>query len=529
MSKPAPNARRASYLVGVAVLLSRVLGLAREIVFTNLFGSSRVYECFIAAFRAPNLLRDLFAEGALSTAFVTTFTKTQQGEGDEAAWTLGRKVMTLAAVFMTVVTVLGMVFSTPIMAAMTSGFAPDEQAFAGELARIMFPFILLVSLAALTMGMLNARRIYFLPALASCFFNIGSVVAGVAAAWWMDPHFGPRAMQGMAYGVLVGGLLQWMVQVPSLRREGFRFRPDFAWRHPGVRKVLQLMGPAIIAGSAVQINVLVNTSFASYLAKGSMVWLNTAFRLMQFPLGVFGVAVGTVALPELARLATERKNREFGQRIGEGLRLVFFLNIPSALGLIVLAQPVISLLYEHGRFHADDRIMAAAALQAYSVGLLGYSALKVLAPAFYAIDRRNLPMYVSLASVALNAGLNAWLIFRCGFGHTALAASTAVVATVNFLALHILLRRAVGPLESKRMLGELARILPAALGMAALCYGIWHFTADWFLHTGRVWKAAWVMGVVALAGTAYFALCTVLRVEEARVVLDGVRKRFGRR
>ena len=529
MSSPSASARRASYLVSVAVFISRVLGLAREIVFTHLFGGSRAYDCFIAAFRAPNLLRDLFAEGALSTAFVTTFSKTQESDGEEAAWALGRKVVTLTAAFMTLVSLAGMFFSAQIMAVMTSGFSPADQAFAARLALIMFPFILMVSLAALSMGMLNARRVFFLPALASCFFNLGSVVAGVALAWWIDPSFGPQALAGMAGGVLVGGLLQWLVQAPALRRPGFRFRPDFRWRHPGVRKVLGLMGPAVIAGSAVQINVLVNTSFASYLAEGSMVWLNTAFRLMMFPLGVFGVAVGTVALPELARLAAQGKQAEFGARIGDGLRLVFFLDIPSALGLIALADPVVSLIYEHGRFGAYDRSMAAVALQAYSLGLLGYSALKILAPAFYAIDRRNLPMFVSLGSVVLNAGLNAWLIFGCGFDHRALAASTAVVATVNFLALHLLLRRAVGSLGDKRMLGELARVMPAGLAMAAACYGLWHLSSGWFLGAGRLWQAGWVTAAVGLGAAVYFGLCTLLRVEEARIVVAGVRRKLGLR
>ena len=199
-SPPAKNTRRASYLVSLAVMISRVLGLVREIVFTSLFGGTRAYECFIAAFRAPNLLRDLFAEGALSTAFVTTFTKTREKDGTEAGWALARKVLTLTAVFMTVISLAGMLVAPQLMAAITTGFTPAEQAQAGSLARIMFPFILLVSLAALVMGMLNACRVYFLPALASSFFNIGSVGVGLAIGWWMDPAFGPTALAGMAAG-----------------------------------------------------------------------------------------------------------------------------------------------------------------------------------------------------------------------------------------------------------------------------------------------------------------------------------------
>ena len=525
----AANQRKSSYHVSAAVMLSRVLGLVREIVFSSLFGGTRAYECFIAAFRAPNLLRDLFAEGALSTAFVTTFSKTRDRDGVDAAWALARKVLTLTAIFMGILTLAGIVFAPQIMAAMTSGFSPEEQALATRLARVMFPFILLVSLAALAMGMLNSCRVFFLPALASCFFNLGSVFVGGLVAWWMDPDFGPLALVGMAIGVVAGGLFQWLVQLPALRQQGFRFRPDFRWRDPGVRKVLQLMGPAVIAGSAVQVNVMVNTSFASHLAEGSMVWLNNAFRLMQFPLGVFGVAVGTVALPELARMAAANNFSAFGKRIGEGLRLVLFLNVPSAIGLAVLADPLMALLYEHGRFGPHDRAMAASALQAYAFGLLGYSALKVLAPAFYAIDRRNLPMYVSFLSIGVNAGLNAWFIYGMHWGHKALAGSTALVATLNFLILYALLRRHVGSLDTRRGIRELARILLATALMGGLCQASWSVSSSWYLASPLILQALWTGLVVLVAAAFFFAACTWFGVEEARVVWSGIQKKLGSR
>ena len=325
-----------------------------------------------------------------------------------------------------------------------------------------------------------------------------------------------------------GGLMQWLVQVPALRRQGFRFRPDFAWRDPGVRQILKLMVPAVIAGSAVQVNVVVNTSFASHLAEGSMVWLNSAFRLMQFPLGVFGVAVGTVALPELARQAGNLRDGAFGRTIGQGLRLVLFLNIPSAIGLIALANPLMALLYEHGRFDAHDRMMAATALQAYAAGLLGYSSLKVLAPAFYAIDRRNLPMLVSFLSIAVNAGLNAWFIFGLHLDHRALAGSTAIVATINFALLYFLLRKHVGSLESGRTARELGRVCVAAMAMGGVCAGAWWLSEAWYV-AAPVWhQACWTGGVVAVAAAVYFAGAHLLKVEEAGVVLGGIRRKLGR-
>src|ERR1700724_1689508 len=300
MTKPTQPrvSTRATGVVGIAILCSRLLGLIREQVFAGLFGAGKNLDAFLMAFRLPNLLRDLFAEGALSTEFITTFSKKIATEGDESAWRLGNKTATLTAVFMSVVTLLGIIFAPQIIYVMTGfgGWSPEKTAITILLTRIMWPFILLVSLAALVMGMLNAKHVFGMPAMASSFFNLGSIVGGVALCYWIDPqtdwrhpHFGERGLIGLAIGTLIGGLLQLIVQLPSLGRVGFKFRPDFNWRDPGVRIILALMGPATIAASAVQINVLVNSGFASKLGDGAMTWLNVAFRLMQLPLGIFGV------------------------------------------------------------------------------------------------------------------------------------------------------------------------------------------------------------------------------------------------
>src|SRR3954452_5962703 len=383
---------RATGVVGIAILCSRILGLVREQVFAGLFGAGRNLDIFLIAFRVPNLLRDLFAEGALSTAFVTTFSKKIATEGDASAWRLANKVATLTAIFMSAVTLVGIILSGPLIRWIAGGFAPEEQVMTTLLTQIMWPFILLVSIAALVMGMLNAKHVFGMPAMASTFFNIGSIIAGVSIGWWLDPHFGRRALIGLAVGTLVGGALQMLVQFPTLWKVGFRFRPDFAWRDAGVRTVLGLMGPAVIAASAVQVNVLVNASFASYLEKGAVSWLTIAFRLMQLPLGLFGVAIGTVTLPLVSRSAAVGNIQEFRAILARGMRLAFLLTIPSAIGLAMLASPIISVIYEHGRFNAEMTRQTAGALQFYAIGLVSYSALKVLTPAFYAIGKRKTPM-----------------------------------------------------------------------------------------------------------------------------------------
>src|SRR5580765_5041339 len=403
---------RAAGVVGLAVMCSRILGLIREQVCAALFGGGGAMDAFTAAFRIPNLLRDLFAEGALSTAFVATFSKTAVRSDDAAAWRLANKIATMAAVVLGALCLLGIVFSPQLVATLAPGFNPDKAALTVTLTRIMFPFILLVSLAALVMGMLNSKDVFGMPAMASSFFNLGSIAGGVLLGYWLDPHFGTLALVGLAIGTLIGGALQLGVQLPQLRKLGYRFRPDFRWRDPGVAAVLALMGPSVIAASTTQLNVLVNSIFASRLGDGPIFWLAIAFRLMQLPLGLFGVALGTVTLPLLSRLVVAGQMGAFRTELARAMRLALLLTIPSTVGLIMLAEPIISVLYQHGKFNAYQTAQAAGALHFYAVGLGGYAALKVLVNAFYALDKRKTPMLVSFLAVALNLAFNWIFTFR---------------------------------------------------------------------------------------------------------------------
>lgn len=534
---------KAAGVVGLAVMCSRVLGLARDQIFAGLFGAGAGTDAFLTAFRAPNLLRDLFAEGALSTAFVTTFSKKIQLEGDQAAWRLANKMGTLTVVFMSAVTMLGVVLSPQLIEVLGGGFhglaldvpggtfygLHDKFDLTVALTRIMYPFILLVSLAALAMGVLNARLVFGAPALASSFFNLGSIVGGVAIGYWLDPHFGPKALFGMAGGTLLGGLLQFAVQIPALRRAGYHFRPDFGWRDDGVRTILRLMGPAVIAASAVQINVMVNASFASHQGNGAVTWLSNAFRLMQLPLGIFGVAIATVTLPLVSKSAALGDTAAFRATLARALRLAFFLTIPSAVGLICLGGPIISLLYQHGKFTAAAAAQTAGALQFYAIGLAGYSGVKVLAPAFYALDARTTPMIVSFIAIGANLALNAVFTYGLGWGHRGLAFSTSVTAIVNFTLLYLLMRRRTQRLETRALVSMLARLALAAGALAAVCqigqhsllagFGQRHFAAQ----AGR-------LGAVIGAGIAvFFGACYLLRIEEMREAVDVVGRKLRRR
>ena len=527
---------RATGVVSVAVMCSRVLGLIREQVFAGLFGAGKNLDAFLLAFRVPNLLRDLFAEGALSTAFITTFSKKIATEGDESAWRLGNKIATLAAVFMSVVTLLGIIFAPQLIHLMAGNWPADKIATTILLTRIMWPFILLVSLAALVMGMLNAKHVFGAPAMASSYFNLGSIIGGVAFGYWLDPHFGTRSLIGLSIGTLIGGIWQLSAQFPSLRRVGYKYRADFHWRDQGVRTVLTLMGPAVIAASAVQVNVLVNTVFAAsirdasgHVIDGPVSWLNIAFRLMQLPLGIFGVAVGTVTLPLVSRTAALGDMAGFRSALAHAIRLVTLLTIPAATGLIILAQPIISVIYEHGRFTSEATRQTAAALQFYAIGLAAYSAVKVLAPAFYALDRRYLPMMVSIFSIAVNFVLSWFFMSKVGLGHRGLALSTSLVALTNFLLLYIMMQKFAGRLETGALFGMLAKLaIPLAL-LAGVCW----LSLETMFYPGAhlpEWQRVFgVLLVIAIAAAVFFGSAFLFNVDEVRDIVDRVRQKFGRR
>lgn len=518
-----PISRKATWKVSFAVMASRVLGLVREMIFAACFGGSKWMDCFYLAFKVPNLLRDLFAEGALSQAFVTTFTKQLKTNGDRSAWQLASKMLTLAAVFMSGICVIGMIAAPWIVEALTflarhtdRKYDPEQVAFIITLVRIMFPFILLLSLSALVMGMLNAKNVFGIPALSSCFFNLGCIIGGTGLGWWMDPEWGPRSLIGFSIGVLMGGLAQLSCQFPALIGVGYRWHADFQWRDSRVHKVIKLMIPAVIAASVVQVNVMVNAIFAYGVGEGAVSWLSYAFRLMQLPIGVFGVAVATVTLPAFSRAATDGITNEFKSILQKGLGLVAFLVLPSTLMLVMLAEPIVSVLYERGNFDSQDRQMTAIALRAYGLGLLCYAWIKVIQPSFYAIDRRWVPMLVSLGSIGINIGLNYHFVFNLGWGHEALALTTSVVASVNFVVLFITMRVLAGDFGTTSLLSVLSRLLIAGALLATIC----HFgNALLFADPGALpilQRLGSLILVCGLAATGYLIACHLLRVGEVR-------------
>jgi putative peptidoglycan lipid II flippase len=545
---PPVRLARSASVVGIAILASRVLGLIREQVFATSFGAGRELDAFVTAFRIPNLFRDLFAEGALSAAFVTCFTQTLAREGEARAWRLANLVVHALLVVVGMIVVIGIVAAPWVVDVIAPGFAaiPGKRELTVNLTRILFPFLLLVALAAVAMGMLNARGRFGVPASASSFFNLGSIVVGVLGAWWLAPGYltsvwrsdpgaaavstsalAERAILGMAVGTVVGGALQLFVQVPSLLRLGYRYRPMLSFRDPGVRQVLALMGPATIGAAAVQVNVLVNSNFASQLGDGAVSWLNVAFRFMQLPIGLFGVAVGVVALPAVSLSAERSDMAGFNAMVVRALRLVFALCLPAAIGLAVLAPEFVGLVYEHGRFTAYDTAMASSALVAYAIGLAGYANIKVMVPAFYALGDARTPALISCLSIVVNAGGN-WLVMnRLNGGHAGLAAVTSLVALLNFGILFVLLRRRVGRFPG---LGSaVLRLVIASLSVGVVCVVVRAAVALFLPLDGDPGRALVVAIAIPGAAAAFAVSAGALGVAEAGAVLRRVRALVGRR
>lgn len=515
---------RSARTVSVAVIGSRVLGLVREQVLAGLFGASREFDAFITAFRIPNLLRDLFAEGALSAAFVTTFTKKLTTAGDTAAWRLANLVLNTLLIVLGTITVAGILLAPWLVRLIAPGFG----AIAGKteltvlLTRIMFPFILLVALAALAMGMLNAKQRFGIPASASMMFNLGSILGGVGLAFLFAPGFlhdptqASRAMVGIALGTLIGGAAQWLIQIPSLRRVGYRYQPVLERRNPDLLGVIRLIGPAVLGVAAVQINVFVNNWFASFFGNGAVTFLNCAFRLMQFPIGVFGVAIATATLPTVSAHAARGDVPEFRHALARSLRLAMFLCLPAAAGLAVLAEPIISVIYQHGRFDPVATAETAWCLRAFAVGLAGYAGIKVIAPTFYALGDARTPAAVALGSILVNAALCYLFAIALELRAAGLALSTSCVALINFFLLLTVMRRKLHRIEARALLTTLWQVALAAAAMSA---------AAWLTHRALTAVNRYVNLAVAMAVAlvVFLAACHLLRIEQLAELLAAMR------
>ena len=532
------NVTRAVGVVSIAVMVSRILGLARETAIGYYFPSKTSADPFYLAFRIPNFLRDMFGEGILSKAFITTFLATEAEDGEEAAWNLTNRIFNLTFLVLIGIIALGITFAPSIVDVLARDnfdrnldtiehFGFDNKIeLAIYLTQLMFPYLLFVSFAATAMGLLNSKGKFGIPACASAFFNVSSLVIGIGG-YYLCPLVEIHPITGMAIGVIVGGIAQFLIQVPSMYRVGFRYRPLLSLRDPRVLQVAHLIGPAVLGVAAVQVNLLTNTFFITS-DSGWLTWISRAYRVMHLPIGIFGVAISTVALPQLARLVTAGETENFRNALSYALRLMLTLTIPAGIGLMVLSEPICRLLYEWGVTVEEDTIGTAGLLFVYAFGLCGFSTLKIVTDGFYAYRDIRAPVIVSICVVVLNICLNYLFIYRGLFlDPRAVVFSTVLTVTLNCAVLLLLLRHKVGGLGLRSLIPLTLKILTASVVMGFVCWltnGV--IEGDWLGTVGIIPRIIGVFVPIGLSLLILAAMYKLLKVSEFDDILNIFKQRL---
>jgi putative peptidoglycan lipid II flippase len=491
------NLLRALATVSSLTLVSRILGYLRDFVIARAFGASLATDAFFVAFRIPNLLRRLFAEGAFSQAFVPVLAAHKNKGSTEEVRSLIDGVATLLLVALVVVAALGMAAAPIIVYVSAPGFAADPGKFdlTVALLRITFPYVVFISLVAFSAGILNTWNRFSVPAVTPALLNVSFIVGALFFADRFDPP-----VRVLAWAVFLGGLAQLAYQLPYLMKLGLlpRWRLDFS--HPGVRRMLKLMAPAAFGVSISQVSLLINTIFASFLVSGSVSWLYYADRLMEFPAGMLGVALGSILLPSLSKYHADARHAEYGELLDWGLRLAFLLAVPSAVALAVLALPLVATLFHYGRFSAEDAWMTRQALVAYSVGLLGMILVKILAPGFYARQNIVTPVKIGILTLVVTQLLN--LIFIVPLRHAGLALAIGLGACLNAGLLYRYLRR--NGIYTPQP-GWPVFLLKVAAAVAFMALGLFTTMGEsgWWLSAPWQQKLPAIIGLVLLGGAAY--------------------------
>ena len=526
---------KASGATAIATMLSRVLGLAREMAYSWFMGKGWVTDAFMMAFQIPNLFRRLLGEGALTASFIPIFKEKEKTEGHEAMWRSANAVISGLLVVATVIVVIGALLATGVLAfaelpaVHTSWLVQihgrlhtPKMILMLQLLRVMLPYLLLVCVAAVFMGILNARGHFFIPALSAALLN----VAMIASVFWIAPHMGVEKreqIRGLALGVLIAGVVQALFQLPLMGREGFRFRWVTPWKNETVRVVVRRMLPTTIGVAAFQINVLLGSGFALVVGDGIVSSFYYAVRLMELPQGVFGVSLAIYLLPALSGLAAEKKYPEFRATLRDGIGYLVFVNALAMVLLIVLAEPMARLLFERGSFHPEDTPDVAIAVQAISLGLIAFSLVNILGRAFYALGDTRTPMLISVFCLVLNAIITLpliWLFQQAGMG----LANTAT-AFLNVALLFFALRKKLKTLELAPVPGQLWKVFVLMIFAAFGAWGAQHVWDRWFGHA-HLWTRLGEVFVPMLVATGiYFLLAFALQITYAHDFLKLMRKR----
>ncbi len=507
MSEHHKISRRAG-IFGFYTLISRILGLVRDSVVAYFFGTRAAADAFYVAFRIPNLLRRLLAEGSLTMAFVPVFTeylKQSRAEGKKVA----DIVFTYLSMLLALITILGILFAPSIVKVIAYGFegTPDKLALTVYLTRLMFPYIFLVSLMALAMGILNTLKIFGAPAASPIFLNLG-IIAGAA---FLSRFFAEPTV-GLAIGVLIGGVLQLLLQIPWLACEGMIPRFNFDWRHPALKRIGLIMLPSVYGGAVYQVNVLVITLLASFLPTGSVSYLWYADRVNEFPLGLFAVAVATATLPTLSDHAAENRLQDFKNVLNYGLRIALTESIPAMIGIWLLAEPIVRILFERGEFGAASTAGTVGALRFFALGIPFITGVRNIVPAFYALKDAKTPVYVATVALAANAICS--LLLMGPMKHMGLALSMAIAAAVNFVLLIYIFRRKMGPIGGRVLAKSVVRTTIACIGIVGVIFGAKFGLGFFGGNMSKWWEAGQLFSVIFVSVILYLVILKFIAPEE---------------
>jgi putative peptidoglycan lipid II flippase len=503
---------KAAGLIGAATFSSRILGFIRDMVLARLFGATAVADAFFVAYRVPNLLRELFAEGSMSAAFIPVFTEYHTRRTAREAWELASAMFTTLLTIVTLIMLLGMIAAPGIVWLLAPGFHddPSKLALTTLLTRMMFPYLIFISLAALAMGILNSLRAFAAPALSPVFFNIFII----GCAIFLSPRLA-EPIYGVAIGVVAGGAAQFAMQLPGLRTRGmlmsFRFQPG----HPGVKRVGQLILPSLLGLSVTQVNITISTILASFFA-GGPTYLFYGMRLIQFPLGIFGVALATAILPTLSAQASRGALDELRDTLGFGLRTILFIMLPAMLGLILLRKPIVHLFFEHGTFTAADTEGTALAVLCYAVGLWAFAGVRIIVAAFYSMQDTRTPAFTAVVAVLANLVLS--LLFMDMLRHAGLALATALAGMLNVTILVAILNRRLGGVDWRSIGRSAGRVLMASIPVAIACVWVaglemWSYQGEWAA------KAIMLFVGIGLSIAGYVGMHAFLRSDELDVLV----------
>jgi putative peptidoglycan lipid II flippase len=513
---------RAASLMSIATLFSRILGYVKDMIIAKFFGATGVADTFFVAFRIPNLLRELFAEGSMSSAFIPVLTEYQTKYGLEEAKRLVRITFTFILIFVGLICVMGIILSPAIVTVIAPGFVSVPEKFSTTviLTRIMFPFLLFISLAALSMGALNTKRVFFIPSLAPAMLNITIIcVVFLLTQKLMQP------ILAVAIGVTLGGLVQFVFQLPSFFKNGYSLKPEYSFKHEGLKKMSILIIPATMGMAVAQINIFISTILASYLPEGSITYLYYSMRLIQFPIGIFGVAMGMAVMPTLSEHAIKGDYEKLKEDFSFALRLLFFITVPAMAGLIALREPIINILFQRGKFDYTATVGTAQALFFYSLGIWSIVGVRVVTASFYSMQDTKTPVKVAITALLANVVLS--IILMRFLMHGGLALANSLASYVNFFLLFFFLKKKLKIIEGKRIISSFVKTIAASLIMGTIGWMFLHGEL-WQISGATINKALYLSGTITLCIMVYFFCSYLIKSEEFFYILGMLKQKLKR-